>query len=279
MLHITLPLTKTGIGMALKAPTIVIFDMDGTTVRHLSPFVLAMAEGYDDLNYKVSKFFNWIFKKKAQGPIITAEEETRRKRRRPRLPVHRTIHWLRRNKEVDQIVEPCPGIYDVLELLQDRGIPMAMVSNGLGKGYGHDIIERFGLAPFFKVTLFREDINKSKPNPEPILSAIKQLEIEIKEDDVIWYVGDRRKDVIAAMAARGSVPCALEPVAYAMNAAAATVEVGLTPDHIMMDYGLMARFLEKSLQEPKGGSDGTNGKKKVVNKDEAGSHNVKRAAE
>lgn len=251
MLPIPFPLTTIGIGMALKAPTIVIFDMDGTTVRHLSPVVLALAEGYDDMAYRTGKFFNWIFKKKAQGPIITREEDARRKRRRPRLVVHRTIHWLRRNKEVDQIVEPCPGIYDVLELLQDRGVPIAMVSNGLGKGYGHDILKRFGLEEFFKVTLFREDINKSKPNPEPILSAVEKLGVELTPADVIWYIGDRRKDVIAAQAAKEHLPCALEPVAYAVNAAAAAIETGLGPDHIMMDYGLMARFLEKSLKRKK----------------------------
>ena len=74
--------------MALEKPTIVIFDMDGTTVRHLSPTVLWLAETYDDSVYRVSKFFGWLFHRKAKGPILPeAEEEKRKTVRKRRLPV------------------------------------------------------------------------------------------------------------------------------------------------------------------------------------------------
>lgn len=232
--------------MALRPPTIVILDMDGTTVRHLSPAVLALAEKYDDLSYTISKFFDWIFRRQAKGPMIPAKEKAElERRRRPRLLVHKTIHWLRRNKEVDQMVEPCPGIYEFLELLKEKEIPAAMVSNGLGRGYGHDILKKFDLNKFFYVKLFRENIKKSKPHPDSILKAVQKLEEKLErvfgEDDVIWYIGDRRKDVLAAMAAQSKLPCTIQPIGYAVNSAAAIIEKGLPPAHIMVDYHVIAR--------------------------------------
>ena len=222
--------------MALPAPTIVIFDMDGTTVRHLNPFVLHALEKIDDIGFRITKVWDWIFHRKAQGPIVLPkEEEEYRKWRKPRLYGHRLLHKVRR-KEVEEIVEPCPGIYQVLNLLKDKNIPMALASNGLGKGYGHDIMERFGLKDYFQVTIFREDVRKSKPNPEGLLKALEDMGVTLNPDDVVWHIGDRHKDVQATIAAEESLPCKAVPIAYGVSAAAAIVEKNLGADHIFLSY-------------------------------------------
>ncbi len=224
--------------MSLKKPTIVIFDMDGTAVRHINPRLLHMLEFFDSLAYKISKIFAWVFKRKAKGRIVPEwhdPEWLNPNKKKPRLLVHRAIHKFRR-KPVEQIVQPCPGLYDVLGLLTDNNIPMALVSNGLGKGYGHDILEKFELNEYFKTTVFREDISNSKPNPQGILLALKRMKIEPKEDDVIWYLGDRHKDVIAALAANKLIDSSIIPIAVAFNAAVAVLEKNLGPDYIIMSY-------------------------------------------
>ena len=220
--------------MSLKAPTIVIFDMDGTTVRHINPWLLHVLERLDDGAYVAAKLFRWIFKRNARGPIIPSDDQflTRRK---PRLLVHRALHKVRR-KSVEQIVEPFPGIYDVLNFLKERGVPMALVSNGLGKGYGYDILEKFELSPYFKATLFREDITKSKPSPQPLLLALQAMGVEAGAQDVIWYIGDRRKDVLAALALREHVVALVEPVALALNASLAVLEKNVGSDHIIPSF-------------------------------------------
>ena len=101
-----------------------------------------------------------------------------------------------RRKEVEEVVEPCPGIYQVLNLLKDKKIPMALASNGLGKGYGHDIIQKFGLEDYFQITIFREDVRKSKPNPEGLIKALDGMDITLKPDDIVWHIGDRHKDCL-----------------------------------------------------------------------------------
>ncbi len=224
--------------MSLKKPTIIIFDMDGTAVRHINPRLLHVLEFLDSACYKISKLFSWVFKRGGKGPIVPTwhdPEWLNKKKKRPSLLVHRAIHRFRR-KPVEQIVQPCPGIYDVLDYLKKKNIPMALVSNGLGKGYGHDILTKFDLEDYFKTTVFREDISNSKPHPEPILLALKRMKIEPTKDDVIWYLGDRHKDVIAALAASKIITGTVTPIAVAFNAAVAIMEKNLGPDHIIMSY-------------------------------------------
>jgi len=224
--------------MTLQKPTIVIFDMDGTAVRHINPRLLHMLEFLDNANYKVSKFLGWFFARKTKGDMVPEwhdPEWSNPNKKRPRLIVHRAIHKVRR-KPVEQIVQPCPGIYDTLDLLRGHDIPLAVVSNGLGKGYGHDILEKFELGHYFKAIVFREDITNSKPHPEPILLALKQMDIEPKEDDVVWYIGDRHKDVVAALAASDVVTASVVPIAVAFSAAMAVLEKNIGSDHIIMSF-------------------------------------------
>ncbi len=231
--------------MSLPKPTIVIFDMDGTAVRHINIYLLHILEKMDDAAYAVSRLFTWIFKRKAQGPALP-DWESYKNRKKPKLIVHRAIHKLRR-KEVDQIVEPCPGIYEVLDYLKGHDIPLALASNGLGKGYGHDILEKFELAEYFQATIFREDISKSKPNPESLLLCLERMNIKPKASDVLWYIGDRRKDVNAALAAAKQLECKVIPLAYGVNATMALIKAHLPPEHIVMSFYDMRETLHKLL--------------------------------
>jgi len=217
--------------MTLQKPTIVLLDMDGTTVRHINPWLLHALERLDDLSHKIAKFISWLFNRKIQSPSLVEYREGKRKK----LLVHRAIHRFRR-KEVEEIVEPCPGIYDVLDFLKNQNVPLGIISNGLGKGYGHDVLRKFDLEKYFSITLFREDIPRAKPYPDPILKALDDLSITLSADDTVWYIGDRHKDVKAAMAAEIHLPCDIQPIAYTLNAAIAILEHNIGPDHIIMGW-------------------------------------------
>jgi phosphoglycolate phosphatase len=217
--------------MTLIKPTIVLFDMDGTTVRHINPALLHVLERLDDASHKIAKGCSQLFRRKIERmPLVEF-----RNGKRPKLLVHRALHKIRR-KDVEEIVEPCPGIYDILDLLKANNIPMGLVSNGLGKGYGHDILEKFDLAKYFDVTIFREDITRSKPFPDPILQAVSGLKRAPEKSDVIWYIGDRRKDILAAIAAADYLPCPVQPLAYGLNSSIAVLEHNIGVDHIVMAY-------------------------------------------
>ncbi|MBI1328084.1 MAG: HAD-IA family hydrolase [Alphaproteobacteria bacterium] len=223
----------------IKYPTIVLFDMDGTTVRHINPRLLHLAEFLDDFTFNISQFFSRFRFRKAR---VTHG----RRRIRPKLIVHRALHKIRR-KSVEQIVEPCDGIYDVLDYLKGKNIPMGIVSNGLGKGYGHDILARFDMEKYFLGQVFVEDITRSKPNPEPLFLALEKMGLKPQAQDVVWYVGDRKKDILAALAAQQELPCTVEAFAYGLDASFTILEKSLSPDRIfysLLDMELLLQELE-----------------------------------
>ncbi|MCI5059625.1 MAG: HAD family hydrolase [Alphaproteobacteria bacterium] len=212
--------------MKVVKPTIVLFDMDGTTVRHVNPSFLSILEFLDDIIYRGSRFFS------RNNEIVDLSGDPAAPRG---LLVHRALHKIRR-KPVDQIVQPCPGILPLLNLFKRQNIPMGIVSNGLGKGYGHDILEKFKLEPYFQAQIFREDIHKSKPHPDPILRALRAIKAEPDADDIIWYIGDRHKDIEAAIAANKLLEAKVVPFSYGLNAAVAVLKHNIGTDHIIMNY-------------------------------------------
>ncbi|MDR3346800.1 MAG: HAD hydrolase-like protein, partial [Campylobacteraceae bacterium] len=64
--------------------------------------------------------------------------------------------------------------------------------------YTKDILAHFGLLHFFQVVIGREDVERPKPYPEPILKAIELLGADKKST---WIVGDTILDLLAAKAA------------------------------------------------------------------------------
>ena len=212
--------------MTLLKPSIVPFDMDGTTVRHVNPRVLGVLEFLDDQIFRASQIF--------QGKKIDHHVVDELKKQ-PRLLVHRALHKFRR-KPVEQIVQPCPGVQTLLNALREANIPIGIVSNGLGKGYGHDVLNTFQLSDYFTAKIFKEDVQRSKPHPDPLLRALRAIKDPLDEADVIWYIGDRHKDVIAALAADDVLPAKVIPLAYGINASMAILEKGLNPEQIIVNY-------------------------------------------
>ena len=214
----------------LLKPDFVIFDMDGTTVRHVNPAMLSVLEFLDNLIYKVARLFS------RKKEITDFSDDPARPRG---LLVHRALHKLRR-KQVDQIVQPCPGIFLILNLLRHHNIPMAIASNGLGKGYGHDVLKTFNLADYFDVELFREDVQKSKPHPDGILRAMKALRERSRRGEgealTVWHIGDRRKDIMAAIEADKMVEDRVIPFSYGIHAAVAILKNNIGTENIIVSY-------------------------------------------
>ena len=236
--------------MTIPAPTYVIFDMDGTTVRHINPWILNVLEHLDDYSYKIGGWFSQKFgmntRKEPFAGIVNRGNEKKK-----RLLVHKALHSVRK-KDLNKIVEPCPGIYDVLLLLKEHKIPIGIASNGLGKGYGHDVLDVFGLEDFFETRVFREDLRHAKPHPEALLKAISGYKRTPKAEDVIWYIGDRWKDIQAAFAAKPHVQATIIPFAYGLNATLHSfIEGKLTTKQRIVDYHDLESLLKSLLSAPK----------------------------
>jgi phosphoglycolate phosphatase len=193
------------INMDIEKPTIILLDMDGTLVRHRNKFILNMLERVDDFIVRTGRLFR-IFRlrlrrnKNIPRFFLPGDDSGQLSAKRKTMLVHKTLHKMRR-KDVNQIVRISSGARKFLEKAQEYDIPMGLVSNGLGRGYGRDILKSFQLERFFNVAIFREDYAFAKPYPDPLLRALDGIGRPLRSDDVIWYLGDRNKDVKAAMAA------------------------------------------------------------------------------
>lgn len=61
--------------------------------------------------------------------------------------------------------------------------------------YSKLLMEHFELMHHFKVLIGREDVDKPKPDAEPILKALEMLDATNRE---IWMIGDTKLDLISA---------------------------------------------------------------------------------
>ncbi|MCW5722867.1 MAG: HAD hydrolase-like protein [Devosia sp.] len=208
----------------LTPPTIVLFDLDGTLVHHVNPRVLQALEFLDDCSHRAGRLVaRFRLARRHRAAIRT---------KLPKLLVHRAIHKVRR-KTVQQMLEPCETLRATLEQLRANGVVLGVVSNGLGRGYGHEVLEAFDLKKYFSACVFREDVMRGKPWPDPLVAALKGIGRDLRGRDVIWYVGDQRKDINAAMAASDLVGHKIVPVALGARASMAAVEICAESAHIM----------------------------------------------
>ena len=63
-------------------------------------------------------------------------------------------------------------------------------------------------------------------------------------NDIIWYIGDRRKDMKAALKAQKALGCTVVPIAYTLDAGVQILKEHLPPDHIIMSYDTMLNRLQ-----------------------------------
>jgi len=97
----------------------------------------------------------------------------------------------------DELVSVFPGILDALANIHRRGFPQAVVTSKTEWLTCHGL-ELFGLDGFIDTIVGFESTEIHKPNPEPLLEALKKLEIEA--DEAI-FIGDSRADVECAISA------------------------------------------------------------------------------
>ncbi|MCK6417510.1 MAG: HAD family phosphatase [Alphaproteobacteria bacterium] len=215
-------------------PTAVIFDFDGTVIHHIDPTWINRLEKLDDLCHSLKSLFS---SPRSEKIIIPSPAPDGQKRRlRTRRTIHRLLRWWHRHKEVEEIIEPSKGIVPLLNFLKAHNIPLGLWSNGLGQQYGHDILEYYDLEKYFSGMVFREDIRHGKPNPEGFFIALERMGIKPKPQDCIWYIGDRHKDITAAIAAQKMLACSVVPLAYRLNAKIAVLEHLHSTDYMIDSF-------------------------------------------
>ncbi|MFT5176824.1 MAG: HAD superfamily hydrolase (TIGR01509 family) [Gammaproteobacteria bacterium] len=96
-----------------------------------------------------------------------------------------------------QGLEPYPGIAVLLTHLRKRGIRVGVVTSKLASG-ARDELSRTGLDVHIEHLTGAEDVQQHKPAAEPLLRAIKALEVDASRT---LMVGDTTADILGARAA------------------------------------------------------------------------------
>lgn len=89
------------------------------------------------------------------------------------------------------LAEGFPDTIETLKKLRSLGFRMVGITNRW-KSSGSLSVKHTGLDKFLEFVLYRDDVPKLKPNPEPILEALKRL--KVGKDEAVM-VGDTFADI------------------------------------------------------------------------------------
>jgi len=87
-----------------------------------------------------------------------------------------------------------PNVRESLLKLKAAGYKLAIITNKL-KDACVDVLEHFDMLDFFDCVLGAGDTKKLKPDPEPLLLAMKIVRVKPENS---WMIGDHRTDLEAA---------------------------------------------------------------------------------
>lgn len=86
-----------------------------------------------------------------------------------------------------EAIRPFPGAIETLRRLRERGVRLALLTNGSGAAQRRKI-DRFGLAPLFDCVVIEGEFGAGKPDERVYRHACDQLGVAPAE---AWMVGDR----------------------------------------------------------------------------------------
>ena len=95
----------------------------------------------------------------------------------------------------DELVAPFPGAVDLVRSLREEGSRIGVVTSKR-RGMAERTLERCGLAGLCDVLVGADDVVRGKPDPEPVLLALKLLGLEDRAEATL-FVGDAPFDVRA----------------------------------------------------------------------------------
>ncbi|MFT4650762.1 MAG: phosphoglycolate phosphatase [Polaribacter sp.] len=101
------------------------------------------------------------------------------------------------------------GVETGLNYLQQQGYRLGCVTNK-PIAFTQPLLSMMGIADFFDVTIGGDQVERRKPDPQPLLMAAEKLRVDPKE---AVMVGDSISDVMAARAAGMPIIC----VSYGYN--------------------------------------------------------------
>lgn len=114
----------------------------------------------------------------------------------PEVPVEEAIEIYRSHQKdiFEEMIEPFPGMVELIKGLKARGYKVAITTSRLGNSTMVGL-RKFGLDDVFDVIVTANDTTKHKPDPEPVLITLEKLGAKPEE---ALMIGDSMFDIKCA---------------------------------------------------------------------------------
>jgi pyrophosphatase PpaX len=93
----------------------------------------------------------------------------------------------------DELVTEFDGVYDTVKILHEKGFKLGIVTTKMRKTVDMGL-KLTKLDQFFDLIVALDDVKNAKPDPEPVLLALKKL--DAKPEEAIM-IGDNYHDILA----------------------------------------------------------------------------------
>lgn len=167
----------------------VLFDFDGT-VMNTNDVILESwqhtfrtIEGKERPEEEIIRTFGepLVITMEKFFPQIPVEESTQ---------IYRGYHY----DNFGELITIFPGIIELLAVLKEKGYKTAVVTSRM-KGTTDQGLDKYALKQYFDEVITCDDCTKHKPDPEPILVALKKLQARPEESIML---GDSMFDILCA---------------------------------------------------------------------------------
>lgn len=171
-----------------------IFDIDGTLIDTYEMYMPAMIEILEKHGYHIPEDQVEPLKKKTFG--ITGADSLRIVGVKEANIPGMVAEWNKLAFSREDQVTVFPGVVDTLTALAKRpDTHLAIATSKNKNGYANHFANRYDWANLFDAVVTEDRTSKHKPDPEPILLAMKKLNAS---PESAVYVGDTINDLKAA---------------------------------------------------------------------------------
>lgn len=153
----------------------VIFDMDGTLVDTERVSQTAWRRAASDLGIEIPA---WILRDFVGCSMPNARRMINEEFGDPGLTDRLFAHQHELFFQIeDEELEPCTGALEAIRALDAAGVTVALATS-TAREHALPLMERFGMAPYFKAMTFGDEIERAKPEPDIYLRSAKRLGLE-----------------------------------------------------------------------------------------------------
>ena len=177
----------------------VIFDLDGVLVDSVSAWIeihRAAAKEFvpnpppdEELDQLV-----WASTSEFIDRLLPEDDE---KREETAMRIHDYINRKMSGLISSSCVKEKEGSRELLRKLKRENKKIGLVTNN-ERWVAQKMVKRFNLRGLLDTTVTKDDVENTKPHPEPILKALQRLKCS---PESCLYIGDNEEDIIAGKAA------------------------------------------------------------------------------